>query len=127
MPIEIPKNVNLDERIVPRFKLKINQKHISELESDNCFVYPVEFGVWDQIHLLNNNDKISSSRFKITDAEDSSIVFTIITARMFDWNIIINRREFLAQDGLNRINSRLKNGKLSHCQLYDALLLWEQS
>ena len=127
MSIEIPRGINLDKLIVPRFNLKVNQKKVALLESNKRLVYPVEFGIGDDIDSLEEGDRIPSFHFKIKEDNNSSVTFTIINARMFDWSILINRGEFISQDAINKINRHLRKGKLSRCEVYDALLLWEQS
>ena len=115
MSIEIPRGINLDKLIVPRFNLKVNQKKVALLESNKRLVYPVEFGIGDDIDSLEEGDRIPSFHFKIKEDNNSSVTFTIINARMFDWSILINRGEFISQDAINKINRHLRKGKLSRC------------
>lgn len=129
MSIEIPKGINLDERIIPRFNLKMDAARLRQLQENDKFIYPVEFGIFDQISPLladDESDFISPSRFEPKELDGSVITFTVMTARMFDWGIIINRGDFLFSDTLRKINYHLKKGKVSLCHFYDALLLWDQ-
>jgi hypothetical protein len=127
MPIEIPRNIDLDERIAPRFQIKIDWKRLKQLQLDDHLIYPVEFGLGDQIDPISEKDKIPSFRFEPIEPDGTKITFTVITARTFDWNIIVNRGDLFSQDALNKINRHLRNGRLSRCQVYDALFLWEHS
>ena len=124
--IEIPEKVDLDARIMLGITIKADQALIDQLQKRTDLIYPVNFQIFGQASPINKPDRIPPSYFKIVESDGQNIQFACISARMFGWHIGITRGELLSKASLDEINRRLKKGSLSFCQVYDAILLWNE-